>query len=36
MEKSEGQKVLLLAAAALILYWLGNWMIPVTDPVETN
>lgn len=36
MEKSEGQKVLLLAAAALILYWLGNWVIPVTDPVETN
>ena len=36
MEKSEGQKVLLLAAAALVLYWLGNWVIPVTDPVETN
>lgn len=36
MGKSEGQQILLLAAAALALYWLGNWMIPVTDPVETN
>ena len=33
---NERRNLLLLAVAALLLYWLGNWMIPVTDPVETN
>lgn len=33
---NERRNLLLLATAALLLYWLGNWMIPVTDPVETN
>lgn len=32
----EKRQVLLLAGAALLLYWMGNWMIPVTDPVESN
>jgi len=33
---NERRNLLFLAVAALLLYWLGNWMIPVTDPVETN
>lgn len=25
-----------LAVAGLLLYMLGNWSLPITDPVESN
>ncbi len=36
MKRNEAQIILLLGVASLCLYWLANWMIPVTDPVECN